>query len=255
MTWWRSTARRCDRGGSADGLGRATLNFSKTPLSIEKWWPENEPVPDEPQRFTVCREDQFAALLDVRHGMHLLSQFLTPRTASEAARALGEPANRIAYHVRRLAELGLLVDAGTRGKRRLYRAVAEDFELCPELRPSLDDGRGVRPMLDALVEGYLAAGRRVRGGPAAEPFLRLRAGDALEPDPGVAFASPLGVRILRLTPARFRELHARLWQAVQEAEQSPQAEEGGQLCTLALMAFRGSVLPVTEHENTQRKEA
>ncbi len=204
----------------------------------------------------MTSEAQLDALLDVRHGTHLLAQFLTAHTASEAARKLGEPANRVSYHVRRLHDLGLLVNAETRGRRQLYRSVAEDFYLSPELHRSLEGVQGVRPYLNALIEAYLAAGNRQTEQPDT-PFVQLsqdggdERGAALsvgvpEPDPAVAFAAQLNMRVLHLTPARYRELSALLWQAVQDAEAVPPGTPGTRLCTVALLTFPGSVLPLQE---------
>ena len=212
----------------------------------------------QPQRsrFTVTSEAQLGALLDVRHGTHLLAQFLTARTASQAARELSEPANRVSSHVRRLHRLGLLVGAGAQGRRQLYRAVAQDFYLSPELQRSLEGVGRVRPYLAALVEAYLAAGER-RTEPTNSPFLQLshdgreEPGATLsvvgpEPDPAVAFAARLNMRVLHLNPARYRELTALLWQAVQDAEPAPPGSPGTRLCTLALLTFPGSVLPLPD---------
>ncbi len=69
--------------------------------------------------------------------LEILGQFngMSPLTVAEIAARMGRPATAVYYHVHRLEEVGLLVQAGTRpGPKRdeiLYQPVAEEFDLTP----------------------------------------------------------------------------------------------------------------------------
>jgi|YNPBryulayer2012_1023412.scaffolds.fasta_scaffold32303_2 DNA-binding transcriptional ArsR family regulator len=60
-------------------------------------------------------------LLDVNLA-RLLGAFREPRTAAEAARALGEPANRIGHRVRKLRDAGLLREVARKGRKVYLQA-------------------------------------------------------------------------------------------------------------------------------------
>lgn len=61
----------------------------------------------------------------------LLGAFCEPRTAAEAARALGEPANRIGHRVRKLKEAGLLREVTRKGRKVYLQATQLEYELPP----------------------------------------------------------------------------------------------------------------------------
>lgn len=101
--------------------------------------------------------DTAAALLkDPRR--RILELARTPITAVEVAERLAEPRQRVGYHVRRLAEAGLLVEAGSsrRGAmvEKRYRASAARYALAPRLLGPLAarlESRGDRESLAHLL--------------------------------------------------------------------------------------------------------
>lgn len=82
-----------------------------------------------------------------------------PASATQIARRLGETRQKVNYHVRRLADEELLVEAGTRPRRglteRLYRASARRYVLDPVV---LDDlGASPRDVTDPASAAHLLA--------------------------------------------------------------------------------------------------
>lgn len=189
---------------------------------------------------------QLAALLQVRYGGHLLSQFRDGATASEAARRLGEPAPRVSYHVRRLTGLGLLVPAGEAGRGRRLRPAAERFVLDPALRPQLHLG-SVRPFLTALTDAFLASASLGDTPPEGElVLLDLRRDAQPAPPPAPPHAPRALMRLVRLTPAAYERVCAQAWEALaSEAEADPDAP-GARYFTLSLLGFPGTMLPLSE---------
>lgn len=74
---------------------------------------------------------------------------LGPSTASDLARALETNSGATSYHLRRLADAGLVVDAGGHGRRRLWQATTEDRTL--DVGESDDDDA----TLDWLARDYI----------------------------------------------------------------------------------------------------
>lgn len=107
--------------------------------------------------FQIRTPAQAEALLDFTYGARLLEQFLTPGTPSQAAHALKEPANRVTYHVRKLADAGLLRVAGRQGKRVLYETVARTFHV-PRALVSLDEPLTlIEPIMREVTRTYAHA--------------------------------------------------------------------------------------------------
>lgn len=113
----------------------------------------------------VAPEAAIVALDPVRS--RLLAELSEPRSASEVARALDLPRQRVHYHVRQLEEQGLVTSAGERRwggiTERLLVATAQAYLVSPEaLGPAAPRAADARP--DRLSAAYLAAvaGRAVR---------------------------------------------------------------------------------------------
>jgi len=83
------------------------------------------------------REAERARVLLEALRLRLLELAVEPCSATELARRLGLPRQRVNYHVRELARAGLLRPAGRRRKRNMfeqrYVAAARAFLLSPEL--------------------------------------------------------------------------------------------------------------------------
>ncbi len=91
--------------------------------------------------------------------MQILRLAQSPVSATEIAGRLGMPRQRVNYHVRRLADRGLLRRAGRQRKRNMveqrYRATARSFLFVPDILGPLEpDWRKIE---DTASAGYLLA--------------------------------------------------------------------------------------------------
>ncbi|NTX99666.1 winged helix-turn-helix domain-containing protein [Deinococcus sp. JMULE3] len=162
-----------------------------------------------PATLHVTTPAQASALMDFAYGARLLEQFLTPATASHAARALNEPANRVTYHVRKLVACGLLRAAGHQGKRVLYVTAARTFHV-PRTLVQLDEpltviGPAMREITAAYAHAILDWQTR-QGHPAAGDDLTIHLGRGAtdtRSDPG-AFAPAMRLRTVQLSPQQYR---------------------------------------------------
>ena len=95
---------------------------------------------------TVSQPRHAATILNHPIRPRILAHAREPVSASELARRLGQPRQRINYHVRQLADAGLLQPAGQQRKRNMveqqYVASARAYVLTPdvlgEAAPSVD---------------------------------------------------------------------------------------------------------------------
>ena len=74
------------------------------------------------------------AMLGDRMAMDIINRLRThgPLTVSDLAKYLKRPASGVTYHVKRLAELGLIRESGSRGSKGTpYGAVASNFVVTP----------------------------------------------------------------------------------------------------------------------------
>lgn len=194
----------------------------------------------------LSSDAQLRALLDVRYGAHLLGQFRSGATASEAARRLGEPAPRVTYHVGRLRRLGLLIPAPGPGRGQRLRPAARRFVVPPELAGTLG-ACAARPLLAALTDAFLTAPAQRQAPEGRElTLLDLDAGPRDVELTAAPDAAQLLTRVTRLTPAAYDRVLRAAWAAIAQEEQSE--ERGAQLFTLALMGFPGSPLPLAPGE-------
>ena len=114
---------------------------------------------DEPTALeTVTEPARAAALLDPLRA-RILTLAREPASATELGARLSLPRQRVNYHVRQLAQVGLLRRAGRRRRRnmfeQLYVASARGFVLSPELLgETAADWRAVE---DAGSPAYLLA--------------------------------------------------------------------------------------------------
>ncbi|MFC4426444.1 hypothetical protein [Deinococcus navajonensis] len=201
--------------------------------------------------YVLCSEAQLRALLDVHYGGHLLGQFWGGATASEAARRLGEPAPRVAYHVGRLRALGLLVPDDRPGRGQALRPVADRFVVPAAMRPALGT-HTARPLLAALSEAFLAAHTLTPDDPQDLTLLDLRA-EAGEVDlgPVAPEAARLMVRVARLQPSAYDRVMRAAWDALAREQQAEAGTRGARLFTFSLMGFPGSLLPLSDPQRHQ----
>lgn len=203
------------------------------------------------ETYRVENVEQARLVYDPEYGIRLLGFFVEPHIASDAAKKLNEPANRIAYHIGKLADAGLLRVVGTRGKRTLYRTIAREFVVPKMLLPMhlSDTRRAAEPLLRGLLEGMANA---TPDRDAEGVVVRLTSDDArsrAEADElawevvGKAeFVPQLQIAPVKLAPRRFRELQEALARLVDEYREQPD-DEHAQECTVALISYRGTFRP------------
>lgn len=119
------------------------------------------------EQMRVEEADSARALLHPLRS-RVLAELREPRSATEVARALGQPAPRINHHVQRLKAAGLIRRAGTRRVRNLtevlYVAMARTFVISESLTPGGDRRgelrrqAGRRPLRNLVAVGERLAG-------------------------------------------------------------------------------------------------
>ncbi|MDR6225199.1 helix-turn-helix domain-containing protein [Desmospora profundinema] len=113
-------------------------------------------MPDILETYRVESAEQAAQLLHPLRG-EILSRLTQPASATEVARELGEPPQRINYHMKALEKAGLVQRAGTRQIKNLvevlYLAIARTYILSDTLglgeteRKRLRDQRSLTHLL------------------------------------------------------------------------------------------------------------
>ena len=209
--------------------------------------------------FQVTTPAQAAALLDFTYGARLLEKFAVPSTSSQAAHALAQPANRVAYHVRKLSQAGLLRPADRQGKRVLYQAVAQVFQV-PRSLVRLDEPLTlIEPLMREVTHAYAHAvlGWQMRRdaqapeGDETQLVVRLggqkpqppapgtgQAAKPEEPEPEGPYAPALRLRTVRLTPQRYEQAQAALDRLLTDLE-TEEGDQGAKTTTFMVMGFAG----------------
>jgi hypothetical protein len=202
--------------------------------------------------FQVRTPAQAEALLDFAYGARLLEQFMHPRTPSQAARALAEPANRIAYHVRKLADAGLLHVAGQQGKRVLYQVIARTFYV-PRALVRLDEPLTlIEPIMREITDAYAHAileWEARRDTPAGDGSqLTVHLGGNEEEDHGQQRAEKsegphppaMRLRTVHLTPEQYQQAQAALDRILTDLTADPDTSSKKK-STFVVMSFSGGL--------------
>ena len=194
--------------------------------------------------FTL-NERQLELLCDAKTYV-LLETFKEPLNPSAAARKLGLPANRVHYHVKRLAAAGLLRTVSVNGRSRVYETVATRFRLRKSLLGSVAIAltTGAGDVLSGLRRGFVTAfehffneaHREVNEG--AEEYSILD----LEAEPFKAYQPLVGAVEVRLSPEAYAQVVRAMTAAVETAERKAEGE-GGETCTVAVVVYKGRMVP------------
>ncbi len=200
---------------------------------------------DEP--FTL-NEQQLELLCDAKTYL-LLETFKEPLNPSAAAKKLGLPANRVHYHVKRLAAAGLLRVVSENGRSRVYETVATKFrfrkELLGHVAASLTTGAG--DLLTGLRQGFTNAFERffeATQGEAdedASDYGRLELGDGVSLR---AYQPLLGVAEVRLSEKGYAKVVQAVQEALHDAEgEGTEAGDAAKPCTVAVVVYPGRAVP------------
>ncbi|WP_221089059.1 winged helix-turn-helix domain-containing protein [Deinococcus aquaedulcis] len=198
---------------------------------------------------TVQTPEQALALLDPQT-LSLLGAFAEPMTPSEAARSLGQPANRVTYHVRRLLSLGLLETAQTVGKRARYQVVAVTFVVPYRLTAAADVSEMFTPLFRE-VSGRFAQAARDRAQELSEERLEgaitLRLGHHqplhMDPPPAalIRYALNANVRTFDLNAEDYAALQAELGELLERYAARATAAGERRPCTAVAITFPGAL--------------
>ncbi|WP_027480478.1 helix-turn-helix transcriptional regulator [Deinococcus pimensis] len=201
----------------------------------------------DPERILNSREDVEALLDLLARDLPLLSAFVRPATPSEAARRLGEPANRVHYRVARLARRGFLRPVERRGRVTFYEVTAYRYRVPTSAALSVSFATAVTSTVSPLAALVLAEVERraelnretLDRHDAIDLDLLAGPGDrAAPPPPDLGPHAPfVRARTLRLTPARYRELQSRLLGLLDEfAHDDPSG--GARACSFLCLGVR-----------------
>ena len=182
----------------------------------------------------------------------LLETFTKAMNPSDAAKKLGVPANRVHYHVKRLAAAGLLQVVSETGRRRVYKTVATKFRFRKDL---------LEPVADALTAGGadLLGGLKDGFTTAFEQFFETARGEADEDSsdyglldlgtgqPQRAYQPLLGMTELRLSRKGYAQVVEAMMTALHAAEKTNAGEaekrSAGKPCTVAVVVYQGRAVP------------
>ena len=194
--------------------------------------------------FTL-NEQQLELLCDAKTYI-LLETFKEPLNPSAAAKKLGMPANRVHYHVKRLATARLLRTVSENGRSRVYETVATKFhfrkELLGQVATSLTAGAedlltGLQREFVNSFEHFFQAAQGEADGDSSHYGL-LELGDGV---PLRAYQPLLGTAGVRLS----REGYAQVVQAIMAALHDAELKESqsGETCTVAVVVYPGRAVP------------
>ncbi|WP_291432438.1 hypothetical protein [Deinococcus sp.] len=182
----------------------------------------------------------------LRQDTGLLGLFLRPVSPSEVAGRVGMAANLVHHHARRLAGLGLLRELGREGGRVRFVLAAREFRVPSDLLPPEDEQGNGTADLRELSEGFERAYGRswaLAGAGEEDVYIFGKVGGSTpglpRADAPAAEGHPahLDRVTVNLTPERYVQLARELSEVLARAYAQGHSE-GGQPCTLAVLAYR-----------------
>ena len=122
-------------------------------------------MPSEPPRVLSIRDAEGLQALCHPTRVEMLETLREPASAAAVARQIGQPRQRVNYHLKALEEAGLVEAIETRQKgnfvETLYRAVARSFVIAPEV--AWKDGRRLEALrAQRSLETLVALGERLQ---------------------------------------------------------------------------------------------
>jgi DNA-binding transcriptional ArsR family regulator len=190
----------------------------------------------------------------------MLAQFLEPKSPSEVAKKIGQPANLVHHHAKRGLELGLLLEDRREGGRVYYQLAARAFKYDRFLlTPDESEGSQMRDLMDAFLNAYTRSDH-IAGNQdpdyATHGFAhpsdplekkRPRNYDPGEPETPEVHPAHYSARTFKLGAARYRALVQEIAHLIIEAEKDDASDAG--YCTFAFLAFDGITREL--HEDSQ----
>lgn len=140
--------------------------------------------------------------------------------AVDLAEELGEPANKISFHLRVLADAGLLVEAPEHardGRDRVWKARPGPLEMAPGSAGDADQGT-----MDAVIAAHVEEHNEVMRRLLARLPAYL---DGSQVEPNAAFMR----NRVKITPAAFEELLEQMARAIVAAQEASSDDDPGAL--------------------------
>ncbi|BDP43470.1 transcriptional regulator (plasmid) [Deinococcus aetherius] len=204
------------------------------------------------EQLDVLRVSDPAQARALRGDIELLGRFLSPASPSDVAVTLGQPANLVHHHARKLMEFGLLREVRREGGKMFLQLVAREFRFPFALLPPLD-GEGKDALVQALTSTFLRAyGRAWRQSHEGDEEI-VGFGDRERPAPlpplpthpaQESHPPHLDALSLRLSRERYRSLVQAISALLDEAAAEGRQDLGGdrgEVCTVTLLASRGAL--------------
>jgi DNA-binding MarR family transcriptional regulator len=197
-------------------------------------------VIDNPEAARAVREAQF------------LGYFLEPSSPSDVAKRANVAANLMHHHANRFLELGLIFEVKREDRKVFYQLTAQNFRVPKQLLPADEEmAQGLQELSSAFSKAYERSDRLN----LSPDYLNFGFADTIPEDQErpsdhdellEARPAHYQMRSFRISPSSYRRLVCQLADLIIDAE--TESSKDGAQCTIALMAFEGSVLgtPLTE---------
>lgn len=177
-----------------------------------------------------------------------LGAFVYPASPSEVARKLGMPANLAHHHAQKYLRLGLLFEVGREKGRVLYQLAALSFRVPRRVSQMSADTvfekhvRKLAELLLAAVEKSSRIAAESQEGWTTCTFSTVPEAIPTRPEGKSSEARPAYFihRTLQLSPERYRHLLGQI-DALIQAEESQRDDPRAQVCSVATLAFEGTV--------------
>ncbi len=177
----------------------------------------------------------------------MLAQFLEPKSPSEVAKKIGQPANLVHHHAKRGLELGLLLEDRREGGRVYYQLAARTFQYSRLLlAPTETENWEMRELTAAFLNAY-ARSDHIAGNDDPDYTSHTFAAPSYPPEkkkPQNGYTETpeihpahYSARTFKLGAARYRTLVQEIAHLIIEAEAETSADSS--TCTFAFLAFDG----------------
>jgi hypothetical protein len=196
-------------------------------------------VINNPEAARAVREAQF------------LGYFLEPSSPSDVAKRANVAANLMHHHANRFLELGLLFEVKREDRKVFYQLTAQNFRVPKQLLPADEEmTEGLQELSSAFAKAYERSDRLN----SSPDYLNFGFADTIPEDqqpskhdePLEARPAHYQMRSFRISTASYRKLVCQLADLIIDAE--TESSKDGAQCTIALLAFEGSVLETSANE-------
>ena len=188
---------------------------------------------------------------------NITAYFLEPKSPSDVAREIKQPANLVHHHAKRLASLGILIEVKREDGKVYYQLAAKSFKHRRELL-SVDEveGEDIRELSSAFMKAYERS-ERINASEDPDYSTYGFASEPLPPtqnhntQPNEARPAHFQARTFRLSGASYQALVLKLAALIRDA--TAERSDDAELCTIALLAFDGGTRVNDPKENSDSR--